>query len=77
MVLSTHKQASSFLIHQQSFITAGPLQPEDPETVPRLELCKMGTPLRVGQPCWKLPPRPCLLPLSQVMLVHVTWPTHM
>lgn len=28
VVLSTHKQAPPLLIHQQGFITAGPLQPE-------------------------------------------------
>lgn len=36
MVLSTHEQASTFLIHQQGFITAGPLQPESSNTMPGL-----------------------------------------
>lgn len=33
MVLGAHKQASTLLIHQQGFITAGPLQPEGSDTV--------------------------------------------
>lgn len=66
MVLSAHKQASSFLIHQQSVVTAGPVQPEAPETVPALELCRVGTPLKIGQRCWKLPPDP-------VCLSHMSW----
>lgn len=42
MVLSAHKQPSALLIHQQSFIAAGPHQPEGPETVLGLELCRVG-----------------------------------
>lgn len=66
MVLSAHKQASSFLIHQQSFIAAGPLQPEGPETMPGLELCRSWTPQRICQPCWKLP-------LDPACLSHRSW----
>lgn len=36
MVLGTHKQASTLLIHQQGFITARPLQPEGSDTMPGL-----------------------------------------
>ena len=51
MVLSAHKQAPTLLIQQQSFVAAGPLQPEGPETVLGLELCGVGTPLRIRQSC--------------------------
>lgn len=50
MVLSAHKQAPTFLIEQQRFIAAGPLQPEGPETMPGLELCGVQT-LRIHQSC--------------------------
>lgn len=58
MVLGTHEQASTLLIHQQSFIAAGPLQPEGLETMPGLELCRVGIPLRICQLSWRLPPSP-------------------
>lgn len=40
VVLSTHKQAPPLLIHQQGFITAGPLQPEGSDAVLGLQLCR-------------------------------------
>lgn len=73
MVLSTHKQASTLLIHQQSFIAAGPRQPEGPETMLGLELCRVGATLRICY--WKLPPG-LACGLSQAKVVHVTRPTH-
>jgi hypothetical protein len=54
MVLSTYKQASTLLIHQQGFIAAGPFQSEGPETMPGLEFCR-GTSLRTYLPCQKPP----------------------
>lgn len=73
MVFGTHKQASTFLIHQQSFITAGPLQPEGSEAVPGLELCKTET-LGIRPSHWMLPtPTPQSLPQAHHV---VNYPTH-
>lgn len=49
MILCPHKQASPLLIHQQGFIAAGSFDPESPETMPGLELCRVGTSLRTHQ----------------------------
>lgn len=75
MVLGTHKQTSTLLIQQQSFVAAGPFQPEGPEAMPGLELCGMGMLLRIHPPSYKLPLGPACC-LSHRPKLCVTWPTH-
>lgn len=73
MVLGAHEQPSTLLVHQQSVIAAGPLQPEGPEPMPGLELCQRWGPLRGHCSLSGSFPQPLLLGLATAQ-ISLSWP---